>query len=62
MKQINTNMLQTTKILFEHYGLKAQVEFPSDSTLTDTLEHIKYLLVAIGYNKDLIDEYINLDV
>jgi hypothetical protein len=55
-------MLQTTKILFEHYGIKAQVEFPSDSTLTDMLEHIKYLLVAIGYNKDLIDEYINLDV
>ena len=52
-------MLQTTKISFEHYGIKAQVEFPSDSTLTDTLEHIKYLLVAIGYNKDLIDEYIN---
>ena len=52
-------MNNTTKIIFEHYGLKAQVEFPSDSNLIDILEHIKYLLVAIGYNKDLIDEYIN---
>ena len=52
-------MNNTTKIILEHYGIKAQVEFPSDCTLIDTLEHIKYLLTAIGYNKDLIDEYIN---
>jgi hypothetical protein len=54
-------MDKTTKIIFESYGVKAQVEFPSDSTLIETLEHIKYLLVAIGHNKDLVDEYINLD-
>jgi len=54
-------MSNTTKITFEHYAVKAQVEFPSDSNLVDALEHIKYLLVAIGHNKDLVDEYINLD-
>jgi hypothetical protein len=55
-------MLQTTKISFEHYGIKAQVEFPSDSNLTDTLEHIKYLLIAIGHNKQLVEEYINTEL
>jgi len=55
-------MNNTTKISFEHYGVKAQVEFPSDSTLTDTLEHIKYLLIAIGHNKQLVEEYINTEL
>lgn len=50
---------KTTKITITAHGLTASVEYPSDSTLSEVGEHLKVLLVAVGYNYESVCELIN---
>lgn len=50
---------KTTKITITAHGLTASVEYPSDSTLSEVGEHLKVLLVAVGFDYESVCELIN---
>lgn len=51
--------METSKITINAHGLTASVEYPSDSTLSEVGEHLKVLLVAVGYNYESVCQLIN---
>ena len=47
-----------TIISISQHGIKYTVELPWDANVSDVVEAYKGLLLAVGYNSDMIDEYI----